>query len=92
MARDKIGSMIQPEKLQGELTDWISQYVRDDDEAAISIKARYPLREARVRVIEIPDKPGSYGCDVHLLPHFQLDTLSASLRLNTVLSAPKDSR
>lgn len=89
LARDKVGSMIPPEQLQGDLTNWISQYVRDDDDAAISIKARFPLREAKVRVIEYPDQPGTYSCDMHLLPHFQLDSLSASLRLNTELSAPK---
>lgn len=89
LARDKIGSMMPAEHIQGELTNWISQYVRDDDDAAISIKARYPLREARVEVTESPDRPGCYACSMHLLPHFQLDALSASLRLSTELAPAK---
>lgn len=91
LARDKVGSMIPPEQLQGDLTNWISQYIRDDDEAAISIKARYPLREAKVEVTEFPDRPGTYACSMHLLPHFQLDSLSASLRLSTEFAPAKGS-
>ncbi|MDQ3333210.1 MAG: hypothetical protein M3552_21605, partial [Planctomycetota bacterium] len=40
-----------------------------------------PLREARVTVTEVKGKPGCYSAVAHLRPHFQLDELSASLRL-----------
>lgn len=45
------------------------------------MKAQYPLREARVDVAEIPGKPGYYTSVIFLRPHFQLEGLSASIRL-----------
>ncbi|HAG6472096.1 TPA: type VI secretion system contractile sheath large subunit, partial [Escherichia coli] len=44
-------------------------------------KARYPLREASVEVVEIPGSPGSYRAIAWIKPHFQLEGLSMSLRL-----------
>ncbi len=35
------------------------------------VKARYPLREARVDVYDIPGKPGSYRSAVYICPHLQ---------------------
>ena len=52
-----------------------------DDEAKQSDKAKYPLREARVEVSEVPGKPGAYRAVAFMRPHFQLDELTASLRL-----------
>ena len=51
------------------------------------MKAKYPLREGRVQVREVDGKPGAYQCTVHLRPHFQLDQLSAGIRLTTQLAA-----
>ena len=51
--------------------------------SASEVKARFPLREAKVSVREHPEKPGSYLCVVHLRPHFQLDELVASVKLVT---------
>jgi type VI secretion system protein ImpC len=59
-----------------------------DDEAGQESKARYPLREARVDVTQIPGKPGAYKATVFLRPHFQLDELTASIRLVAELPAP----
>ncbi|EEW0785438.1 type VI secretion system contractile sheath large subunit, partial [Escherichia coli] len=44
-------------------------------------KARYPLREASVEVIEVPGSPGNYRAIAWIKPHFQLEGLSMSLRL-----------
>jgi type VI secretion system protein ImpC len=52
-----------------------------DDTASATVKAEYPLREARIEVMEIPGKPGAYRAVAFLKPHFQLDELSVSLRL-----------
>jgi type VI secretion system protein ImpC len=52
------------------------------------MKARCPLREARVDVSEIPGKPGCYRAVVFLRPHFQLEELTVSLRLVADLPAP----
>jgi type VI secretion system protein ImpC len=69
------------------LNRWILNYVTEDDNASPSIKAKRPLREARVDVAEIPGKPGCYRAVAFLRPHFQLDELSVSLRLVADLPA-----
>jgi len=51
------------------------------------MKARFPLREARVDVTDVPGKPGSYRAIVFLKPHFQLEELTASIRLVAELPA-----
>jgi type VI secretion system protein ImpC len=56
------------------------------------MKAKHPLREARVQVREHPGKPGAYLLTIHLRPHFQLDELSASVRLVTELALPEPPR
>jgi type VI secretion system protein ImpC len=65
-------------------------YVTPDDTASPTVKAQYPLREARVEVQEVPGKPGVYRSVAFLRPHFQLDELSVSLRL--VADLPESAR
>ncbi len=79
--RDKVGGFTSREEVERYLNNWISQYVTLDDSASHATKARYPLREAQVQVREVPGKPGSYTAVAHLRPHFQLEELTASLRL-----------
>ena len=59
-----------------------------DDTCVAAMKARCPLREARIDVSEIPGKPGCYKAVAFLRPHFQLDELTVSLRLVAELPAP----
>jgi type VI secretion system protein ImpC len=87
MMRDKIGSFTTREEIQKFLNRWISQYITTDDSATQSVKAKYPLREARVDVEEVKGKPGVYRAVCFLRPHFQLDELTVSLRL--VASLPQ---
>ena len=79
--RDKVGGFTSREDVEKYLSNWIAQYVTSDDTATHATKARYPLREARVQVHEIPGKPGVYTAVAHLRPHYQLEELTASLRL-----------
>ncbi|HCI3881561.1 TPA: type VI secretion system contractile sheath large subunit, partial [Pseudomonas aeruginosa] len=44
--------------------------------------------EARVDVSEVAGKPGAYRATVFLRPHFQLEELSASIRLVANLPPP----
>jgi type VI secretion system protein ImpC len=62
--------------------------VTPDDTASPTVKAQFPLREARIDVTEIPGKPGAYKAVAFLRPHFQLDELQVSLRLVTELPKP----
>ncbi|MCY3688328.1 MAG: type VI secretion system contractile sheath large subunit [Gammaproteobacteria bacterium] len=79
--RDKVGGFTSGAEVERFLNNWIAQYVTSDDSASHATKSRYPLREARVEVRDIPGKPGSYTAIAHLLPHFMLEELTASLRL-----------
>lgn len=88
MMRDKIGSFMTAANAKDFLNRWISNYVLLDDNAGQEMKAKYPLREARVDVSEIPGKPGAYRAVAFLKPHFQLDELSVSLRLVANLPPP----
>lgn len=90
ITRDKIGSFMSRSDCENWLNRWISNYVIADDEAKQSDKAKYPLREARVEVSEVAGKPGAYRAVAFLRPHFQLDELTASLRL--VADLPKSVR
>jgi type VI secretion system protein ImpC len=79
--RDKIGSFMSRDDCQKFLHKWIMQYTIGDDNATQAMKAKYPLREAKVEVVDVPGKPGAYRAVCFLRPHFQLDELSVSLRL-----------
>jgi len=81
MARDKIGSFMEASDVQRWLNRWITNYVNANENAGPEMKARYPLREARVEVREIPGKPGSYNAVAHLRPWLQMEELTTSLRM-----------
>jgi len=88
MMRDKIGSFMSRTDAEIYLNRWITTYVVPDDTASPAMKARCPLREARIDVSEVPGKPGCYRAVAFLRPHFQLDELTVSLRLVAELPAP----
>ncbi|HEV2862334.1 MAG TPA: type VI secretion system contractile sheath large subunit [Pyrinomonadaceae bacterium] len=86
--RDKIGSFMTRENVEKYLNTWVANYVLLNDNASQASKASYPLREARVDVYDIPGKPGCYRATVFLRPHFQLEELTASIRLVAELPPP----
>jgi len=86
--RDKIGSFMTADNVSSYLNNWIASYILLSDSAVQELKAKYPLREARVDVTAIPGKPGSYKATVFLRPHFQLEELTASIRLVAELPPP----
>jgi type VI secretion system protein ImpC len=88
MMRDKIGSFMSRTECETFLNRWINNYVTTDDSAAAATKAKFPLREARIDVVEIAGKPGAYRAIAFLKPHFQLDELTVSLRLVAELPPP----
>ena len=90
MARDKIGSFMTTGKANVWLNSWINNYVTPTPElVGDEEKARKPLSEARIDVREIKGKPGSFEAVAYLKPHYQLETLSTSMRL--VAEVPKKS-
>lgn len=88
ICRDKIGSFMSRQDCSDMLNDWIGNYVLDRETASQEAKAKRPLREARVDVVEDKANPGSYQAVAFLKPHFQLDELGVSLRLVADLPPP----
>jgi len=89
MMRDKIGSFMSRDQCETFLNKWISNYVLLDDMASQDLKAKFPLRDARIEVTEIAGKPGAYNAIAFLRPHFQLEELAVSLRLVAKLPTAK---
>jgi type VI secretion system protein ImpC len=83
IVRDKIGSFKEKEDMQVWLSNWIANYVTGDPNASEEIKAKYPLAEAKVEVESVEGQPGYYNARFYLRPHYQLEGLTASLRLVT---------
>jgi type VI secretion system protein ImpC len=83
IVRDKIGSFKEKEDMQVWLSNWIAGYVTGDPNASEEIKAKYPLAEAKVEVEAVEGQPGYYTARFYLRPHYQLEGLTASLRLVT---------
>lgn len=81
LMRAKIGSFLTAAEVQVYLQNWIAQYVLLSDMGTQEVKSRYPLRMAKVTVVDSPDDPGSYKAIILLKPHFQLEELAVSLRL-----------
>lgn len=87
MARDKIGSFMEVDEAEQWLNKWIMKYVNGSPGASAEMKAKYPLREARVEVREVPGQPGVFNAIAYLRPWLQMEELTASLRL--VANIPK---
>jgi type VI secretion system protein ImpC len=81
IARDKIGSFMEVENCQDWLERWIANYVSADPKPGPEAKARYPLREAKIEVKEVPGAPGTYHAIAWLRPWLQLEELTTSLRM-----------
>lgn len=81
MMRDQIGRYTSRSELQKFLQNWIGEYVLKSEGASEDAKAKKPLSDARIDVIENPRAPGTYQAVAYLRPHFQLDAVDFSLRL-----------
>jgi type VI secretion system protein ImpC len=81
MARDKIGSFMEASDCEAWLNRWIKNYVNSNKDAGQETKAKYPLAEATVKVMEIPGKPGSYNAIAWMRPWLQFEELTTSLRM-----------
>jgi len=88
MMRDKIGGYTSRSEIERFLNKWINNYTIANDDAGFELKAKHPLKEARIDVVEIPGKPGAYRAVAYLRPHFQLDELNVSMRLVADLPQP----
>jgi type VI secretion system protein ImpC len=81
MARDWIGSFKEASDVESDLNRWIKNYVNANPVAGQENRAKYPLREAKIEVKEIPGQPGSYNAIAWLRPWLQFEELTTSLRM-----------
>jgi type VI secretion system protein ImpC len=69
--RENLGSFKERIDLEKELNTWIRQYVSDQDSPQPGVRARKPLRQARVMVEDVPGEPGWYKVDMKVVPHIK---------------------
>lgn len=86
IARDKVGMFDDSDECERFLERWVMNYVTPDEHAKEEIRARRPLKNAKVEVKSDPSDPGHYRCVMHLSPHYQLDNVTALFKLYTTLN------
>lgn len=69
--RENIGTYKERLDLEKELNKWISQYVSDQDDPQPGVRARRPIRQAKIAVEDVPGQPGVYKVDMKIRPHFK---------------------
>lgn len=83
MIRDKIGSFTTTAQCEEHIRQWLFRYTTGRCDLDWETQARFPLREASVRVSEFRGKPGHFQCLIRLVPHYQNDQMDAELELVT---------
>jgi type VI secretion system protein ImpC len=88
LQREQIGSWKERTQLERELNGWISQYVADMDDPASDVRSRRPLRQAEVKVEDVPGQAGWYRCSLKVRPHFKY--MGAAFTLSLVGKLDKE--
>lgn len=86
MIRDKVGAYMNAGDCERQLQQWLDRYTTGRDDLSWEMLARYPLREASVKVMEEKNRVGSYQSVIHLKSHYTVDNLVSELKLTTALS------
>jgi type VI secretion system protein ImpC len=81
MNRDRWGPFMEVSECEAWLNSWIQNYVCDPKVAGEETRAKCPLADARIEVAAVAGKPGWWQAIAYLRPHFQLETLTTSMRL-----------
>ena len=81
MLRNKIGTFATAESIEKFLQSWIGQYILLSPNATQPMKAKMPLKGAKISVTETPGAVGVYNVILWISPHLQLDEISVSIRL-----------
>ncbi|MCB8876980.1 type VI secretion system contractile sheath large subunit [Acidisoma silvae] len=83
MGREMVGSFLTAEEIERRLQKWLSHYTNGNSRGDAESRARHPLVSSKIRVLADPAKPGSFGCVMHLQPHYQLDDIDTTFQLAT---------
>jgi len=89
ICRDRSGSFTTATEIEDELNRWLHEFAVSHEDATPEVQARYPLREASVKIHEVPGRPGTFSSVIHLLPHFQLDQMTSAICLVTEMKTTK---
>lgn len=82
IARDKVGSFKSRDDMRNWLQNWIDSYVVVDPHmSSEAMRARRPLAAADVLIKDVEGDPGYYNLELYLRPHYQMEALTAQLRL-----------
>jgi type VI secretion system protein ImpC len=71
LQRENVGTWKDSLTLERELNNWLNQYVTDMDNPSDSIRAKRPLRSAKVTVTDLPDTPGWHSMTLSVRPHMK---------------------
>ena len=88
LQREQIGTWKERGDLENELNTWLGQFVADMEVASAAVRARKPLRRARVTVSDVPGNAGWYRVDLQVRPH--LKYMGASFALTLVGKLDKE--
>ncbi|MDW7551247.1 type VI secretion system contractile sheath large subunit [Pseudoalteromonas sp. McH1-7] len=80
MGRDNIGSNMEAADIQKQMSEWIAMYT-NSGAMGNEERAKTPLAEAQISVIEQPGRPGAYSAVAHLRPWLQMEELTTSVRM-----------
>jgi type VI secretion system protein ImpC len=76
--------------MEKELSDWLKGLVTQMPNPDRKLRARYPLRDAAVKVTEDEGNPGFFSVAMVLKPHMQLEGVNAELTLISKLPRNKE--
>ncbi|MFQ5571550.1 MAG: type VI secretion system contractile sheath large subunit [Rhodothermales bacterium] len=79
--RENIGATKDASAIEQELNNWLKGLVTEMQNPSAEQVAKYPLRAAEVRVVELEDNPGFFRVETAIKPHFQIEGMDISLSL-----------
>jgi len=88
--REHVGIISDGAKMEKELSDWLKGLVTQMPNPDRKLRARYPLRDASVKVTEDEGNPGFFSVAMVLKPHMQLEGVNAELTLISKLPRNKE--
>jgi len=88
--REHVGLTSDSSKIEKELQTWLNSLVTQMPNPDRGMRARYPLRDALVKVSEDESNPGFFSVGVVLKPHLQLEGVNAELTLISKLPRDKE--
>jgi type VI secretion system protein ImpC len=88
MQREQIGSWKERVDLERELNSWLNQFVSDMDVVSPAVRARRPLRKARLQVTEVEGSAGWFRIHMEVRPH--LKYMGAYFTLNLMGKLDKE--